>query len=68
MNCHPILISNQHLLYFGQPVKVEFANPGEEQLVDPGQNFESCFLHHGISLPKIGRIMLMKREESVWKL
>jgi len=52
MKCHPILISNQYLLYFGQPVKVEFANSGEEQLVDLSQNFESCFLHYGISLPE----------------
>lgn len=28
MNGHPILISNQDLLHFGQPVKVEFTYPG----------------------------------------
>jgi len=52
MKGHPILVSNQHFLEFGQPLKVEFTYAGQEQLVNGSQNFESSFLHHGISLPE----------------
>ena len=57
MKRHPVLISNQHFLYFRQSIEVELTDPWEEQFIDLRQDFECYFLYHRIRLPEVSMFL-----------
>ncbi len=45
MHHDPILVSNQHLVPFGESVHIQLAEAGKKQLVQFGENLKAHLLH-----------------------